>query len=110
MAKLGTLGLYPVNWTEIASKIRERDAWACRICSADSSSKLCVHHIDYNPANNAPENLVTLCDECHRAVHAERYKPQDYDGWPIPWGEHPEIEAYEVRFVSLESLGRTERG
>jgi 5-methylcytosine-specific restriction endonuclease McrA len=31
-----------------------------------SKARLEVHHIDGNPLNNALENLVTLCNFCHR--------------------------------------------
>jgi 5-methylcytosine-specific restriction endonuclease McrA len=29
-----------------------------------------VHHIDQNPNNNDPSNLITLCVRCHQAVTA----------------------------------------
>jgi hypothetical protein len=28
-----------------------------------------VHHIDRNPANNDPVNLLTLCSTCHLKLH-----------------------------------------
>ena len=28
-----------------------------------------IHHIDGNPANNAPANLMTLCGSCHQTWH-----------------------------------------
>lgn len=30
---------------------------------------LTVHHIDHNPANNDPKNLMTLCRKCHVEIH-----------------------------------------
>jgi len=31
-----------------------------------------VHHIDENPANNAQENLITLCSTCHAVHHKSK--------------------------------------
>ena len=27
-----------------------------------------VHHLDWNPGNNAPSNLMVLCEWCHKEV------------------------------------------
>jgi hypothetical protein len=45
----------------------ERDKHTCQKCG--STEKLEVHHIDENPDNNVIENLVTLCQICHRSHH-----------------------------------------
>ena len=37
-----------------------------------TTETLQVHHLDQNPANNAPENLMTLCRRCHSIWHAQR--------------------------------------
>ena len=29
-----------------------------------------VHHIDEDPTNNNPENLITMCESCHKRHHA----------------------------------------
>jgi 5-methylcytosine-specific restriction endonuclease McrA len=29
-----------------------------------------LHHIDHNPANNAPANTIVLCRRCHRLAGA----------------------------------------
>ena len=41
----------------------------CSICSK-STTRLHVHHIDFNPTNNEESNLVTLCGSCHRLAHS----------------------------------------
>lgn len=41
----------------------------CERCGRNAT-RLHVHHKDQNPANNAPDNLVTLCGSCHRLSHA----------------------------------------
>lgn len=40
---------------------------ACAQCGA--TENLDTHHLDLNPYNNAPENLMTLCDVCHAKWH-----------------------------------------
>lgn len=39
----------------------------CQIC--DKKENLHLHHIDNNIDNNLRENLVLLCEECHKYVH-----------------------------------------
>ena len=77
------------DWANIRRRIVDRDNFQCRICGKDGAeAKLNVHHIDYQRTNNEAENLVTLCAICHKAVHAEGYKPELYEDYPIPWGPH----------------------
>lgn len=40
---------------------------ACAECG--STEKLERHHIDQNPMNNAPLNVVVLCSTCHHKQH-----------------------------------------
>lgn len=71
--------------------IMERDGHQCRVCSQPDKptvvtytrgsamrSVLRVHHIDENPANNRPENLITLCQTCHLVHHKSAQTP-------FPW-------------------------
>lgn len=45
---------------------------------------LVIHHVDEHPANNLPENLVTLCKGCHMVHHKSTTTP-------YPWfGEYAE--------------------
>jgi 5-methylcytosine-specific restriction endonuclease McrA len=41
----------------------------CALCDRDDLETQ-VHHKDRNPHNNQPENLMTLCEPCHRVLHA----------------------------------------
>lgn len=44
----------------------------CEMCGARES--LAVHHLDQNPANNEPKNLMTLCGSCHTKWHWQHGK------------------------------------
>ena len=59
---------YPDNWREISQATIEARGGKCEDCGARSGYSfkvLTVHHIDYDPANNDPANLVVLCQGCH---------------------------------------------
>ena len=43
---------------------------SCSLCGYNKfQGALVVHHIDMNRYNNAKENLVILCSNCHTEVH-----------------------------------------
>lgn len=44
----------------------------CEMCGVVEHLQL--HHIDGNPANNAPENRMTLCWSCHTKWHWQHGK------------------------------------
>ena len=53
---------------DLKFKIRARDKFTCQECHFTEDKlkrKLDVHHIDYNKKNNNPENLISLCRDCH---------------------------------------------
>lgn len=69
------------NWREQATRARERDGFACRMCAAPEREGRAhdVHHIrpfrqfgwvkgqnDRYREANALDNLITLCSSCHR--------------------------------------------
>lgn len=41
----------------------------CIMCGSNDSRVLAVHHRDQNRKNNAVENLVWICHNCHHLVH-----------------------------------------
>jgi len=47
-----------------AAKLRKP---LCENCG--TSSSLDLHHIDHNPSNNQPSNVMTLCSSCHTSWH-----------------------------------------
>jgi len=58
-------------WQKLRLKVMERDEWKCRLCFAEGST-LAVHHKRYsgeNPWDANWNDLVTLCEDCHTAMH-----------------------------------------
>lgn len=55
--------------------VLKRDNYACQCCGAHSTKKtpnvyFHVHHIESRRVGgNAPNNLITLCRDCHQALH-----------------------------------------
>lgn len=72
---------YPENWDKIAKDLKEKAGWKCTKCGHPHDPKagytLTVHHIDRNPSNSDPENLLVVCQRCHLRRHA------------IPWIDNP---------------------
>ncbi len=52
-------------------EILRRDGWQCQHCGR--RDQLQVHHMVRRSQSGADceENLIVLCGECHRRVHAE---------------------------------------
>lgn len=57
---------------ELKLRVRERDNNRCVLCG-DSNKHLNVHHIDYNKKNPSANNLITLCNPCHRYTNHYRW-------------------------------------
>jgi 5-methylcytosine-specific restriction endonuclease McrA len=57
-------------YEELCQQVLRRDSWRCQLCG--SRTNLQVHHIQLRSqsGNDAEENLITLCSECHARVHA----------------------------------------
>lgn len=63
-------------WMAMQPLIRERDGNMCAVCDAPPRNKaLPVHHIDEDPGNDRPENLITLCHRCHTVYHRSGRRP-----------------------------------
>jgi len=76
---------YPPDWEAISLAVKTEAAWRCRQCRmqclrpGDDTSKLTksermartltVHHANYTPEDNRPENLMPLCTGCHLGYH-----------------------------------------
>ena len=65
------------RWQEIAEQVRFRDGEKCTICGCTEvenqikhNKKLSVHHLSYdNTYAEDFDQLVTLCDNCHKGKH-----------------------------------------
>jgi 5-methylcytosine-specific restriction endonuclease McrA len=62
--------VYPEQFWQLRKAIRERDSYTCQVCGEYPAFD--VHHIDYNKKNNEPENLITLCRNCHSKTNGNR--------------------------------------
>lgn len=61
---------YGQEWNDtLKENIRKRYKYKCQICGQFSRI---VHHIDYNKKNNNPNNLITLCLNCHLKTNGNR--------------------------------------
>ncbi len=73
------LSLYPADWPEIALREKIRAQWMCENCGADcwqpisQKNVLTVHHLDHDPSNCDPDNLIALCTVCHLRADAQHH-------------------------------------
>lgn len=72
---------YPQNWIKIAKSVKDAAGWRCQHCqrlclrpaekqpsrsrSEWTKATLSVHHANFTPEDNQPENLIALCTPCH---------------------------------------------
>jgi len=61
--------LDPVSYENLRQQVLRRDGWRCQSCGAMSTLE--VHHQRFRSLSgvDSEENLITLCDRCHKAVH-----------------------------------------
>ena len=74
---------YPANWKQIAAAVKEAAGWRCQQCGKqcrrpgeklDTHQRtLTVHHIDHQPENCEPANLIALCAPCHLRADAQHH-------------------------------------
>jgi 5-methylcytosine-specific restriction endonuclease McrA len=57
------------GWKKVRIAVLDRDGHRCAVCGGGED--LHIHHLDHDPTNDDPENLVTLCGICHARVHTE---------------------------------------
>ena len=60
----------PEAYQKLCLEVLKRDGWRCQQCG--SQTNLQVHHIHSRSqgGDDLETNLITLCSECHIAVHA----------------------------------------
>lgn len=57
------------HWKMMRQKRLAIDNYECQICGAKNDLR--VHHLRYGDWDNV-DSLLTLCDKCHRDIHAFR--------------------------------------
>ena len=63
------------GWENLKAYAKWRDGYKCRVCGrsprSDSNVRLEVHHVRRRAdgGSDTPDNVVTLCEECHKAHH-----------------------------------------
>ena len=62
------------GWENLKAYAKYRDGYKCRACGRSKHKdgvKLEVHHIirEADGGTDVPENVVTLCEDCHKAHH-----------------------------------------
>jgi len=62
------------DFENVKMYVRHRDNYQCRNCK-NKNVKLQVHHIiSRKTGGDSPDNLVTLCEKCHRDYHSGKIK------------------------------------
>jgi len=63
------LQLAPKAYQKLCQQVLERDGWRCQACG--NSTNLQVHHLQRRSqlGDDNELNLVSLCADCHKAVH-----------------------------------------
>ena len=58
------------DFYNVKQYVLHRDGYKCQTCKKDKT-KLHVHHIIFrsNGGTNSPDNLITLCKQCHDKLH-----------------------------------------
>jgi len=61
--------LDPKPYEQLRNQVLRRDGWRCQLCGA--MSNLEVHHQELRSqsGDDSEQNLITLCAECHAALH-----------------------------------------
>ena len=75
-----SLYLKSKEWKEKRKKVLQRDNYRCKKCG--SKTNLHIHHISYKNIGKEPlDDLVTLCDNCHKKLHDSIGYPKSYDDY-----------------------------
>ena len=66
--------LNSIAWRQTRITYLRRTGWKCEKCFVRGSR--IVHHLSYDRLyHEQPEDLIALCDECHKKMHS---------GWNVP--------------------------
>ena len=67
------------NQYNVRQYVLHRDGYTCQYCGAHTTArkqvKLHIHHLESRKVGgNASDNLITLCEDCHKGYHAGAVK------------------------------------
>ncbi len=64
------------EFENVKAYVLSRDRYQCQCKKKGCSDKLHVHHIKFRSkgGSNAPNNLITLCEKHHKALHAGKFE------------------------------------
>jgi hypothetical protein len=61
-----------LNFFNIREYVLFRDNHTCQLCKKKNKI-LNIHHIESRKTgSNSPDNLITLCEECHKKIHQQK--------------------------------------
>ena len=89
----GLVGDYPVNWPDIARRIKDKAGWECVRCKhphmPEINYVLTVHHLDMDKTNCEDWNLAALCQRCHLSIQSRvdfhQFYMLDHSAWMEPY-------------------------
>lgn len=100
----GMMGDYPVDWPEIAKRIKDAAGGRCERCrephNVEMGYVLTVHHLDMNKANCADWNLAALCQRCHLRIQGKVDFEQQYMMEHSAW-MRPHVEGFKAALLAL---------
>ena len=67
--------------TSIKQQVYARSRGRCERPRCSYSAKLHIHHIDKNPSNNSPANLLVVCPNCHARIHDGEFSIDAQRSW-----------------------------
>jgi hypothetical protein len=76
-------------WLRTKEACYARDKWRCMNPQCKDSHNLQAHHVTYR-SHGGPDtldNLVTLCIQCHEAIHQAKLVILDGDGNARRWSD-----------------------
>lgn len=97
-------GMYPENWKEIATEVKEQAGWKCVRCGhphePETGYTLTVHHIDLDPSNSQWWNMAALCQRCHLHIQGKVFLEQFWAFDHSPWFQ-PYVAGYYASLLGL---------
>lgn len=75
--------LYPIHWKTIANGVKNAADWKCEKCGKQCRRPgepfdthrniLTVAHLNHDPSDVRPENLMAMCAPCHLRYDAKHH-------------------------------------